>query len=292
MDATTLTKLSLNISPARAQQLLPGLLLAWKIAEVNTVERRAMWFAQVLEESVGLSATTEYASGSEYEGRADLGNNQPGDGTRFKGRGFIQLTGRHNYGAFSQWCYDHGLVPNNHYFIDNPQIVANDEFAWVSAAFYWVGDHGHGYRYLNAAADARDIVAATYMVNGGQNGIDIRRYYYQRALNLGNELLGGSLPPTHPNWSDMATQAQIEAIIDRRIRAALFGGDAALTKAHPIIYPDANNGVFDKLIVISTRLNNQLAAIKGIGGKANDTATDVTVLQKAVASVRAAMAAK
>lgn len=44
----------------------------------------------------------EYASGEAYEGRRDLGNIQNGDGVRYKGRGFIQLTGRSNYALYGQ----------------------------------------------------------------------------------------------------------------------------------------------------------------------------------------------
>ena len=58
---------------------------------------RAGFLAQLAHESGQLRYMEEIASGSAYEGRRDLGNTQPGDGVRFKGRGPIQLTGRSNY---------------------------------------------------------------------------------------------------------------------------------------------------------------------------------------------------
>lgn len=292
MDAVTLTKLTTRIDLPRAQALLPGLLKAWELAEVNTVKRRAMWFGQVLEESVGLAATTEYASGYEYEGRSDLGNTHTGDGPRFKGRGFIQLTGRSNYGRFSQWCFSRGLVPTSYYFLDHPEEVANDEFAWISAAFYWMGNHNHGYGYLNLAADASDLVAATYMVNGGQNGFDTRKFYYNKALALGNELLGGSMPADHPDWSDMATKAEIQQMIDNRIAAAVFGGNVNLHKARPVLYPDAANGLLDQMVKHAQRLNAQAAVIRSMGGHINDVDDDVTAMQKNIAAMQKEMNAQ
>lgn len=122
--------------------------------------RAAHLIAQVAHESAGFKALEEYASGDAYEGRTDLGNTEPGDGRRFKGRGVIQLTGRANYRAAGAYL---GLDLEG-----QPTLAAEPDTAWRVVAWYWLS------RGINAAADDDDLRAVTKAINGGTNGLKDR----------------------------------------------------------------------------------------------------------------------
>ena len=136
--------------------------------KITTDLRMAHFIAQLAHESASFRYTEELASGEAYEGRRDLGNTQPGDGKRFKGRGLIQLTGRANYAEYSKST---GVD-----YVAKPQLLSTDPFAAVDVAcWFWNS------RKLNALADADDVKAVTRRINGGYNGLDDRIQYLTRA---------------------------------------------------------------------------------------------------------------
>ena len=117
---------------------LPFLNKYWDVFKVNTSDRQAAFLAQVGHESGQLRYSEEIASGKAYEGRKDLGNTNPGDGVKYKGRGLIQVTGRANYKIFNEWLHKNNYLTINQSIIDNPEIVSlNPEIAVLSAFWYW-----------------------------------------------------------------------------------------------------------------------------------------------------------
>lgn len=131
--------------------------------QINTKLRVINFISQVLHESGGLQFFTEFASGSAYEGRKDLGNTNPGDGVKFKGRGAIQITGRYNYIKLSKDLgYD---------FVNNPKKLADLPWAILSAGWFW------DLKKLNQYADKDDLITITKRINGGTNGLNDRRKY-------------------------------------------------------------------------------------------------------------------
>jgi peptidoglycan hydrolase-like protein with peptidoglycan-binding domain len=89
-----------NKRSANQERSVAALIEAAK-AQKLTKPQIAYVLATAEHESDRFATLEEYASGAAYEGRADLGNTHPGDGRRFKGRGYVQLTGRNNYKAYA-----------------------------------------------------------------------------------------------------------------------------------------------------------------------------------------------
>lgn len=155
----------------RADRYLEPLVATMAEYDIGTPARAAMWLAQIAHESAELRLVTEIADGTQYEGRADLGNTQRGDGRRFRGRGLIQITGRANYAACSR-----ALAGADMLLLEHPQLLADDPLlAARSAGWYWRS------RRLNRYADAGDITGCTKVINGGTNGLRDRLKYFDRA---------------------------------------------------------------------------------------------------------------
>lgn len=169
-------------------------------AGCTTVDRAAMFCAQIGHESVGLRYYEEIWGPSPdqltYQGR--MGNINPGDGFRFRGRGPIQVTGRDNYTAVSQWAYEQGYVATVDAFVAAPDLLSSIGFGFYGAAWYWSTQ-----RPLNDLSDRRDIEGATRAINGGLNGLEDRRHRYSVCLALGEALL-----PDEGEGSFMAGEAR------------------------------------------------------------------------------------
>jgi len=159
-----------TLSPERAAEVAPFVSEAMQIAGIDTVNDKAAFVAQLMHESAAFRYNEEIHDGSNYEGRRDLGNTQPGDGRRFKGRGFIQLTGRANYEAASR---DLGID-----FVNNPDLAANDANAAKVAAWYWQQ------RNISVYGDAGDIVKVSKLVNGGTNGLEQRKELFYAGVEI------------------------------------------------------------------------------------------------------------
>lgn len=132
---------------------------------------RTMHFlSQALHETDHAKTLTEYASGQSYEGRTDLGNTQPGDGPRFKGRGVFQLTGRHNYRRVGE------KIGVN--LEANPGRAAEPEISVQTAGHYWTS------RRINLVSDDDErwnVERVTKLINGGYNGFQDRLAYFMAA---------------------------------------------------------------------------------------------------------------
>lgn len=146
---------------------------------INTPLRLAYFLGQIGTESAGLRYPVEIASGSAYEGRSDLGNTHAGDGVKFAGTGFIQVTGRHNHQMFADYLAKLGKP--------DPKIMGlgktytAEHYAWSISGHWWFRNG------MNEMCDGRpDIDRVGQRVNGvyPPRGAESRRAYTHKAFKV------------------------------------------------------------------------------------------------------------
>lgn len=167
----------LQILPNAGRQagvFVPALNTAMNRYGIVGTARAAAFIAQVGHESGQLRYVREIwgptAQQAGYEGRADLGNTVKGDGSKYRGRGLIQITGRANYAACGEAL---GLD-----LISKPELLELPQHAAMSAAWFW------STKGLNTLADHSDFAKITRRINGGLTGQADRQALYDKALKV------------------------------------------------------------------------------------------------------------
>jgi len=104
-----------------------------------------------------------------YADRMGNGDEASQDGSKFIGRGLIQLTGKNNYVAYSLACDNEALT--------KPEIVEQPKYAAESAGWFW------SVNKLNTLADAQDVQGMCKRINGGYHGLDDRQMKYAQIMS-------------------------------------------------------------------------------------------------------------
>lgn len=167
-----------TLSASKREMYLPFLNAIMPMYDINTPLREAAFLAQIAHESGELKFWEEIwgptAAQKRYEPPSDLatrlGNTQPGDGKRYKGRGPIQVTGRANYRKYGQLL---GVDLEG-----NPDLAATTQIGLQVAGQFWQTNG------LNQLADIPDFITITKRINGGLNGLASRQKYYEKAKQV------------------------------------------------------------------------------------------------------------
>lgn len=166
-----LTRIAIGASEPRLARFINPLNEAMAEFAINTIMRQAAFLSQVCHESGSFYILREMASGTEYDGRADLGNIHHGDGQRYKGRGLLKIRNRLMYELVGD-----ALKIN---LIDFPDLLEVHPHSSRSAAWYW-----SEFLNLNPLADRGDILRITRRLAGNYLDLAERLDHYERAMRI------------------------------------------------------------------------------------------------------------
>lgn len=164
-------------APTQAGGYISALNAAMAHRNINTPVRVAAFLAQIGHESGQLRYVRELGS-DQYLSKYDTGSlaarlgNTPepdGDGQRYRGRGLIQITGRHNYRQCSLALF------GDERLLVSPELLEQPRWATESAAWFWEQNG------LNELADRDQFNSITRRINGGLNGLQERLQLWARA---------------------------------------------------------------------------------------------------------------
>jgi predicted chitinase len=193
---------SLNYSAERAVQVFGSQYFPGGVAQARTVLSRGQeYFADWVYGDVSPDGVQRR--------RSSLGNTNPGDGFRYRGRGFIQITGRDAYTRYDNILRRDGILSPGQSLVSNPEL-ANDPCIATAIAAAYMRDRG-----LNRNRNLDNIETVTSII-GPRTGVGRRAEFADRFLA---EIQRGDLNQTPSSPSDSATQQPTDPIQARNDRA-------------------------------------------------------------------------
>lgn len=194
---TTTTTTGITVTPAQAAKMFPGtplsniqtnlpfVMSAMAAAGLGDKNMVLMALATIRAETGNFTPLSEFQSKFNtapggppfglYDNRKDLGNQGPPDGSSFKGRGYIQLTGRSNYKV-------HGAaIGMGNQLITNPALANQPDIAAKLLASFLKSKESQ----IRAALARNDLKTARKLVNGGSHGLQ----EFTAAFNIGKAVI-------------------------------------------------------------------------------------------------------
>ena len=192
-EGVSVTAVSQMFSPhtplKNIREHLPNVLGALVDSELRDQKMVLMALSSIRAETEGFKPIGELPSQfntseggqpfDKYDNRGDLGNEGPPDGERFKGRGFIQLTGRFNYQKHGE------AIGLGNRLVEDPDLANDSEMASKLLASFIKGQQSG----IRQALDQDDLRQARKLVNGGSHGLD----RFTEAYRKGEEVIAEDL---------------------------------------------------------------------------------------------------